>query len=286
MSLRRMCGRRSRRCSRRALAVETYAWVGELAELCGSLSTSGWSRSLSEFSYSIRNRKFEATIGIAREVLEDEQLGQVRIRVQSDGGGSGVGTLRSTLLFDLIAQGARRRCASMGLPFYDADAPVGRRSTFSNLTKHAADERQSGGRADVDEADSFSTMRRSDGGYSRPICWCRRSFRLRRSGFSTRRTIPEATGDGNAGKHGDQPAAGRALQIVESSRLPSDDRVAHSRRESHPVKPFIIQQRIAPEVRALDGSDGETESSFLRDVYLYGVRSRDNCWVRSLAVCV
>ena len=39
-------------------------------------------KSLSENTYSIKNKTWEATLGIERSVLEDDRYGQIRLRIQ------------------------------------------------------------------------------------------------------------------------------------------------------------------------------------------------------------
>ena len=250
------------------LAVETYAWLSELPTMREFIDERVV-KELSEFSYSIRNRKFEATIGIAREVLEDEQLGQIRIRVQSMA--EAAAAHYDQLLFELIGQGSVALCFD-GLPFYSIAHRTGG-TAVSNLTNTPLT-------SDNLEA-ALTAMKRIPLDSGQPMAVQpthllvppELSFTAKRILNST--YYPEATGAGQPGNMAMNPLQG-ALQIVESSRLPTATEW-HVLDASHPVKPFLIQQRIAPEVRALDGSDGyETEASFLRDVYLYGVRSRDN----------
>jgi phage major head subunit gpT-like protein len=249
------------------LAVETYAWLSELP-IMREFVDERVIKELSEFSYSIRNRKFEATIGVAREVLEDEQLGQVRIRVQSMA--EAAATHFDQLVFDLIAQGQMSNCFD-GLPFYAANHKTGG-ATVSNLTTLPLTS---------DNLETVMTaMKRIPLDNGQPMAVQpthllippELSFTAKRILNST--FYPDATGTGHPGAMSENPLKG-SLQIVESARLPSASEW-HVLDAGHPVKPFVIQQRIAPEIRALDGSEGETETTFLRDVYLYGIRSRDN----------
>jgi phage major head subunit gpT-like protein len=87
----------------------------------------------------------------------------------------------------------------------------------------------------------------------------------------------------NSGYYPDAVGAGQklaantlqgALELVISPRLETATEW-HVLDASHSVKPFIIQQRVLPELEALDGTNGSSDSAFLRDEFLYGVRSRD-----------
>lgn len=63
------------------LPVETYAWLGSSPSM-REFKDERQAQGLSEYSYQITNKKFEATIGVAREALEDEQYGQINLRVK------------------------------------------------------------------------------------------------------------------------------------------------------------------------------------------------------------
>lgn len=62
------------------LSTETYAWLGQAPTL-RQWTDERIPKGLSEFTYTIANKKWENTIGVQREVLEDEQYGQVKMRV-------------------------------------------------------------------------------------------------------------------------------------------------------------------------------------------------------------
>lgn len=62
------------------LATENYAWLGQ-APVLRQWTDERLPKGLSEFSYTIANKKWENSIGVQREVLEDEQYGQVKMRV-------------------------------------------------------------------------------------------------------------------------------------------------------------------------------------------------------------
>lgn len=249
------------------LAVETYAWLSELPTMREFIDERVV-KELSEFSYSIRNRKFEATIGVAREVLEDEQLGQVKIRVQSMA--EAAAAHFDQLLFDLIAQGTVVVCFD-GQPFYSGAHHTGGMAV-SNVTNLPL--------TSENLETVLTAMKRIPLDNGQPMVVQPTHLLVPPElGFTAKRILnstyyPEATGSGQPGALSENPLKG-SLEIVESARLhvPTEWHVLDC---SHPVKPFIIQQRLAPEIRALDGSEGETETTFLRDIYLYGVRSRDN----------
>lgn len=250
-----------------SLAVETYAWLSELP-IMREFVDERVIKNLAEYSYSIKNRKFEATIGVAREVLEDEQLGQIKVRVASMA--EAANQHFDQLLFALIASGHATPCFD-GQNFYSTThvSHGGNVANFgtSTLTSDNLEAVLTAmKRIPLDNGEPMMVMP------THLVVPPELSFTAKRILNSA--YYPEAVGSGKPGAFAENPLQG-VLQIVESPRLATATEW-HVLDCSHPVKPFVIQQRIAPEVRALDGSDGETEASFMRDVYYYGVRSRDN----------
>jgi phage major head subunit gpT-like protein len=252
------------------LAVETYAWLSELP-IMREFVDERVIRELSEYSFTIRNRKFEATIGVAREVLEDEQLGQVKVRIQSMA--EAASAHFDQILFAVIAAGATTNCYD-GTPFYGANHPVPAAAggVVGNLTNLPLS---------FDNLVTVITaMRRIPLNNGEPMMVSPTHLLVPPElEYKARQILnsayyPEATGTGKPGAFATNPLQG-SLQVVPSARITSATEW-HLLDCGHAVKPFVIQQRIAPEVRALDGSDGETETTFMRDEYLYGVRCRDN----------
>ena len=78
---------------------EEYGWISEMPTM-REFVDERVVKSLSESGYTIRNKKWEATIGVDRDVLEDEKHGQIKLRVQSLAEAASMHYDR--LLFDLI----------------------------------------------------------------------------------------------------------------------------------------------------------------------------------------
>src|SRR5215217_4824202 len=64
------------------LASETYAWLGSIPAV-REWTDERIPKGLSEYNYTIRNKKWEVSVRVDAEVLEDEQYGQVKARVQA-----------------------------------------------------------------------------------------------------------------------------------------------------------------------------------------------------------
>lgn len=242
---------------------EEYGWISELP-IMREFVDERVVKSLSESGYTIRNRKWEATIGIDRDVLEDEKHGQIKVRVQSLAEAASMHFDR--LVFALIRDNGT---GYDGKAFFANDHPV-RGGTHDNLGMGALNAEtlkaalSAGRRIPLDNGEpmevAFDTLL-----VPPELEWTARE--LLNSAF-----YPDEVANGT--KMAGNVLKG-TLSLIVSARLDSAAEW-YLFDTSHPVRPFLVQNRIAPEFRALDGSDGETEDSFLRDRYLYGVRARNN----------
>ncbi|MEL3907916.1 MAG: Mu-like prophage major head subunit gpT family protein [Treponemataceae bacterium] len=98
----------------------SYAWLGsfpQMREWVGDRVISD----MKEFAYTIENKKFEATLGVDRTDIEDDNLGQYRILAQTQG--------QETVDFfwreiaKLMTNGFTTLCYD-GQNFFDSDHPV------------------------------------------------------------------------------------------------------------------------------------------------------------------
>ena len=249
---------------------EDYTWLGELPQV-REFADERVIKSLAAYGYSIRNRKWEATIGVEREVLEDEQYGQVKMRVRSMA--EAAAAHFDQLLFSLIASGETALCYD-GKPFYAGDHPVAGRSISNVDDKPLTVENLEAALTQMARVplDNGEPMLVRPTHLLVPPELRFTAKRILNSSF-----YPEAVGVGTNANTGENSAnvLQNELQLITSARLSSPTEW-HIFDASRGVKPFVLQQRIAPEFSALDGTNGESDASFLRDVYLYGVRCRDN----------
>jgi len=100
---------------------ERYGWLGQLP------SVREWVgdrviHSLATHDFAIRNRKFELTISVDRESIEDDNYGLFSPIVQEMG--RGVAEHPDTLVFELLKAGFTTLCYD-GQFFFDTDHPVG-----------------------------------------------------------------------------------------------------------------------------------------------------------------
>ena len=182
----------------------SYAWLGSfphMREWVGDRIVND----MKEFAYAIENKKYEATLGIDRTDIEDDNLGQYRVLAQTQG--------QETVDFfwreiaKLIAGGFTALCYD-GQNFFDTDHPV---------------------------------YEKADG-----------------TGSNTPTSNILGFGSENP------------WFLLDLNR---------------PLKPFIMQERFAPEFDEI--KDTQNETVFMKDKYLYGIRYRGNwgygLWQQAIA---
>ena len=101
-------------------ASNTYGWLGQfpkLVEWIGSRTV----KSMQEHGYVITNKKYEATVGVARTDIEDDNLGIYSTLFEEMG--YAAATHPDELVFSLLGQGFATNCYD-GQPFFDDEHPV------------------------------------------------------------------------------------------------------------------------------------------------------------------
>jgi len=113
---------------------EKYAWLGQwprLREWLGDRHI----KNLSLFDYSIKNKKFESTVAVPKDDLEDDSYGVFTPLMQEMG--FAAHTHPDELVFDLLSKGFSTACYDEQF-FFDTDHPVGDASV-SNMQAGAGD---------------------------------------------------------------------------------------------------------------------------------------------------
>lgn len=101
--------------------VETYGWLGDMPIFRRWVGAKRV-KSLEEKAYQLMNEDFEATIGIHKNKIKDDNLGLYGPIVQ--GWGEQGGSLKDRLAYDALGSGHQRACFD-GQNFFDTDHPVG-----------------------------------------------------------------------------------------------------------------------------------------------------------------
>lgn len=101
---------------------EHYGWLGKwpgLREWIGERQV----KQLASHDYRIKNRKFESTVGVDRDEIDDDRFGIYGPMMESLG--DSAGTHPDELVFGLLKDGTAQLCYD-GQNFFDTDHPVGR----------------------------------------------------------------------------------------------------------------------------------------------------------------
>lgn len=247
------------------LPVQKYAWLGfspPMREFIDERQPLG----LSAQGTSIEDKVFEATLAVQRKALEDDQLGLVRLRIQEMA--SRVALHRHQMVVESLANGS-------SATIYDGGTYFGERivgsATFNNST------------ADDLDADSIraavSAMMSVRDESGTPMGVTPDTLVV---GPSLMWTATELVQSPVVVRSTDAPSYLNVFQgklkVIVSPYLTG----AHESKwfvldTSRPVRPIIMQQRsdVPVEFTALESQSG-SESAFMRDLYLYGVRGRYN----------
>ncbi len=118
-------------------AINTYAWLGQFPkfrEWVGKRQI----QVMAKQAMAIENKKFEATVGVGREEIEDDQVGLYKPMMAEMG--QSAAELPDDLVWSLLPQGKSIICYD-GQPFFDAEHPTyekvdgtGNMTPVSNLT--------------------------------------------------------------------------------------------------------------------------------------------------------
>lgn len=244
--------------------VETYGWLGASPRLREFADERLISR-LRENAFTIRNRTWESTVAVERAAVEDEQYGQIRLRVEEMA--RDAKRHPDELVFELLA-GGFTALGYDGRPFFDTAHEEGDSGAQANAGSDPL--------SSVGLRNAVTAMRRIKDDRGRPMGiepdtlvvppeleWTARE--LLSSAF-----YPDALAPASASQRlAANPLQG-ALRLIVSPYL-SDADDWFLLQTSRPVRPVIVQVRIEPEFEALEGESAE---GFLRDRWLYGVRAR------------
>lgn len=245
------------------LSVETYAWLGQspqVREFIGERVPKG----LSEFGFTLKNRKWENTLAVDRDDLEDEQYGQIKIRAGQLG--NKAAQHRNILTWQLFAAGATNVCYD-GSNFFDTTHTENQSGTQVNKGTTAL------------SATSYGAARALMMGFKddtgiligiRPTLLIvspqneQVARQILTSDFVVSDTV--AAAQSNIWK-------GTAELLVVPWLTDSNDWFLVD--DTQFIKPMIFQVKEEMSLKYLDGSS-DSERAFMRDEFLYGTRARYN----------
>jgi phage major head subunit gpT-like protein len=242
---------------------EKYAWLGSVPRM-REFKDERIPAGLLEHDYSIRNKTWEASIAVERSALEDDQYGQIKLRIQALG--EEARRHQDELVFGLLRDGFDTLCYD-GQYFFDTDHSEGESGTQSNKGTAALS-------ASSLQA-AITTMMKIKDDKGKPmgvipdtlvvppdLKWT--AMELLGSTYA-----PDvASGKTDMRKN----VLAGTLNLIVSPYLtnPNNWFLLCTKRA---IKPIIFQSRVPVEFTALEGN---SENGFMRDEYLYGVRARYN----------
>ena len=248
---------------------EHYAWLGALPSVREILDERQVGE-FAEYEYYIRNKTWESTVAVDRASIEDDQYGQVSVRIKSLAMEAKAHI--DQLVFGLLAAGFTTNCYD-GTPFFGTH-PIGKNSGTSGQTQtNASTEGLSGSGVQ----DAITAMRRTLNDQGRPMAIQPdtlvvppelefEAWQIMNSLYHVDPLISPATQDLRS-----NPLRGM-LRIVASPYLTLTNNwfLLDSKRA---VRAIVLQMRREFEFNALEVN---SETGFMRDKYLYGIRGRYN----------
>ncbi len=242
---------------------EKYAWLGSVPKM-RQFKDERVPAGLLEHNYSIANKTWESSIAVDRAALEDDQYGQIKLRVQSLA--DEARRHQDELVFSLLKDGFATLCYD-GHYFFDTDHAEGESGTQSN--KGTSPLAASSLQAAITEMSKLKDDRGRIMGIvpdtlvvPPDLKWT--AMELLESWYAPDTAADKSDGRRNVLRH--------SLDLIVSPYLTngSDWFLLCTKRI---IKPVIFQSRIPIEFAALEGN---SENGFMRDQYVYGVRARYN----------
>ncbi len=239
---------------------ENYSWLGALPTM-QEWKDERIPRGLTEHDFTITNKDWEVTIAVDRNVIEDDQYGQIKVRVEAMA--QEARRHIDQLIFELLSGGFVNKC-------YDG------KTFFATTHKEGDSGTQSNKGTDALSASTF--------GAARAAMMKFKDEKGRVMGVAPDTLIvPPAleeiarqilNGDyypETGYEHTANPWKGSAGLIVSPYLEDDDDWFLLS--TSNAVRPVILQMRREVTFNRLEG---DSESGFLRKRYLYGADARYN----------
>ncbi|MGC8863845.1 MAG: Mu-like prophage major head subunit gpT family protein [Armatimonadota bacterium] len=242
---------------------EVYPWLGAVPTV-REFTDERMPLGLLEHSYTIRNKTWESSIAVERAAIEDDRYGQIRLRIQSLA--REVKRHMDELVFTLLQDGFTSQCYD-GQYFFDTDHSSGESGTQSNKGTSQLD--ASALQAAITAMMKFKDDRGKVLGVVPDVLVVPPDLQWTAMELLESTYWPE---EGSSTARLSSNVLKGKLDLIVSPYLtdPNDWFVLSTKGV---VKPVLMQMRTPVEFAALE-SDSET--GFMRDQYIYGVRARYN----------
>ncbi len=240
---------------------ENYAWLTDspkVREFVGEREI----KALSENSYSLKNKTWEATLGIERSVLEDDKYGQIKIRIEELA--MSVSRHRNKLVFETLISGNSQKCFD-GQNFFSTSHKYSGKGVYSAGQSNL-------GSLSLTEANlktSISNISKIKSSQGEPLYLVPDTIVVPPELEWTAKELTLSTYIGES--HSANPLKGTLKVIVSPYITDSDSWYLLCCNSA--LKPIILQERCPVEFTALGTN---SEEGFMRDLFLFGVRGRYN----------
>lgn len=238
-------------------ASNKYGWLGSIPFMRKWIGEREIQK-VTENDYTIKNEKFESTIGIMRDDIDDDNLGIYRVQVELLASNAKLHAQERS--FERVIKGFVEKCYD-GNPFFSSNHKVGDKTYSNTSTLKLSPASYGAARA------SMRNIKDENG----------KSLNIKPNLLVVPPTLEEdahllLTADQIDGTS--NPWKGSAELLV-SSEISNDANPDNwfLFDTSRPVKPIIFQERKPAKFTSL--TKDTDENVFMRDEFLYGVDSRD-----------
>jgi phage major head subunit gpT-like protein len=240
---------------------EDYGWLGQSPSLTEWVDERKL-KSLNEFEYEIVNKDYEATLSIDRNAIMDDQLGNVRVRIDDLGRKARIHPRK--LFFETLVAGEVELCYD-GQPFFSASHEEGDSGVQSNIVTGTG-VTLSALSDDLDTCEARLLSFKDDTGepwnegevLMGIVC----PVQLKRK-FENLNTLAQINNSSNS-------MQGRISQITYSSRL-TDVNDYYVSDISEGMKAIIKQNRMNP---VFDSMEADSTDGFMKKKFAYGINYR------------
>ena len=247
---------------------ETYGWLGSTPSMREWIDER-MPKAIRENSFTISNKKFEASMSVSREALEDDQYGQIRIRVQQLAEAARTYYAERTYAVLVGGTGSTYGNCYDGQYFFDDDHSEGNSGTQDNKGSSALTS------ASLSATRTAMARMKDDQGKVMGIVGDTiivppelEATALELTGADT---VERYTASGTDAVPTMNIHKGR-YKVISTPTITDADSwymVCTNR----VTKPLIFQNRMPTDFVALEDS---SDAGFMRDEYVYGVRNRFN----------
>ncbi|KAB7624327.1 Mu-like prophage major head subunit gpT family protein [Alkalilimnicola sp. S0819] len=238
-----------------------YAWLSSFPRMRKWIGDKAV-KALAAFKYTIVNDDWEATVEVDRNHIEDDQLGIYAPQAQM--AAYSAKQLPDEIVFDLVNSGFSNLCYD-GQPFFDTDHEVAGASVSNKGTTALSIATLAAAQGSYGAA--RTAMRKFKDDEGRPLNIIPNVLLVPPALEDTARALVtnDRLEDGKP-----NPYKGTA-EIVVDARLESDT-AWFLLDTSKPVKPFIYQQRKAPDF--VQQTEMDSDNVFMRKKYRFGAEAR------------